>query len=534
MKNKKKQIIILVVSIIIICLSFYFSYAFLVDDASGNPTTSVVSLGSNKLQVTDSVEIDQSMSAGQSLTKYISVKNIGDSTASYSLAWLYVKNTYTYGNLTYQVKCTEYNVYNEPGSSNVVSDNSMCDGYYGKNLLVPYDGKNLSINNGTIAPGKTHLYKIDFSIDSNISIENINDYVFTGKIGVIDRKTKYVDELGILGVLKTKYSGIIKSTPTTIPARANSGTTEKNLIEYNVGVYYGGSTYAFSNYYLRGSFNDNYVMFAGYRWRVMRLEDLENCVLILDDVLRYDTQLTNYLNTNYPSYTLNYINDIVLERTTATNRFDVNNSIFDYPSTSQWNTITDYIEYNLTKSKSISTLLNSWYNIKLNKYSSLINNVPYTLSTAKGDDLTFSSNTRVEYTGGSKLLYNVILNRSATLPRNTTSSYKSVKIALPSGDDVALAGSTAETANTDYYLFEYSTEVNTFLTLTPASIYLEEENGNKYGIPKIINVNQGKLEEYTASEYGRLRPVIAIRFDSFVLSGTGTKTDPYIIDLNEN
>ncbi len=159
-------------------------------------------------------------------------------------------------------------------------------------------------------------------------------------------------------------------------------------------------------YYFRGNINNNYVVFAGLLWRIVKINGDGSVKLILNDLMNNNTQ---YYASNE--------------------------------------------EFDLTFTNSqIYKNLEEWYKINLSDQDSLIANYKFCSDTTDGDN-GYATITRI-YTNNSPIF---------ECMGNTFTS----KIGLLTADEVALAGGSKNSQNKDFYLYNTNLSAG-WWTMSPA------------------------------------------------------------------
>lgn len=222
-------------------------------------------------------------------------------------------------------------------------------------------------------------------------------------------------------------------------------------------------------YYFRGNIENNYVSFAGLIWRIVRINSDGSVKLILND----------YTSTNGNFYETN--NETTIET-----------------------------KLNFSENK-MHEILNEWYQKNLLNYEShLISN-----KFCVDDTILNYENGTNYYLANARLLRDYNENYNCLGTNYTT------RIGLLSADEVVLAGASANSENTSFYLYVPDKTV-AWWTLTPN--YSVENNIAFFE----INTN-GMLSSDTRGTYYRgIRPVINLVKRTSV-TGSGTIADPYII-----
>lgn len=249
-------------------------------------------------------------------------------------------------------------------------------------------------------------------------------------------------------------------------------TTSSNNTSDVSGLYESNDTNSGnSTYYFRGNVENNYVSFAGFTWRIIRINEDNTIRLILD----------NEINDN---------------------------------ETYQFSTDYDSIENMYYSNSNVKTILENWYDTNLSNYSSYIASGNYFCEEAR-------TKASIDYTSGSATM---------TEYTNYTSSFKcstdgngyglvNSSIGLITYDEALFAGGYAFSENTLYYLYSDTS----YWTMSP--IGYDGENASVWQIS-----NNGEISR-SGRVYGSknsLKPVININSNTKV-TGTGIESDPYVI-----
>lgn len=263
--------------------------------------------------------------------------------------------------------------------------------------------------------------------------------------------------------------------------------------------------------YFRGAVTNNYVKFANFWWRIIRVNGNGSVRLIYDGTTAH---------ANGESST---------DRRIGTSAFNTNrndNAYVGYMYGTPGSTTYEATHANV-KNSTIKTMLDNWYESNLSNYSDYI------------DTEAGFCNDRIPYSGsgtGTTATNYAAYNR---LYRNKTPSFKCTNnsdlyttteskdgnkalqypIGLISADEVAYAGGVYNTSNGSYYLCIR----NTYWTMSPYSFV------GSYALVLCVNSSGSLSNDYVNFAYG-VRPVINLRGDLSV-TGTGTSTDPYVVSL---
>lgn len=262
-----------------------------------------------------------------------------------------------------------------------------------------------------------------------------------------------------------------------------------------------------TTYYFRGDVKNNYVYFAGFYWRVVRINGNGSIRLV------YQGTTANATGTATAPSTTKYNNANVL--------------LSDKPA----HLLVKYYE-SLTIQSSLYSVANSWYESNLNTYSDFLDyeaGFCNDISTTSGTYGDYTNNAAATFSGKTRLT-----NKAPTLEcpsgsyiTTSAASTGTKKLAYPSAvltmDDVYFAGGTSSN-NTNYYLYTGQA----YWTMTPYEfVYL------LFGLSKSANVMyigaNGQITGGVVSGVYGYRPVINLKGDLYYNEGDGTASSPYTI-----
>lgn len=262
-----------------------------------------------------------------------------------------------------------------------------------------------------------------------------------------------------------------------------------------------------TTYYFRGDVKNNYVYFAGFYWRVVRINGNGSIRLV------YQGTTADATGTATSPSTTKYNNANVL--------------VSDKPA----HLLVKYYE-SLTIQSSLYSVANSWYESNLNTYSDFLDyEAGYCndISTTSGTYSDFTNNKAVTFSGKTRLS-----NKAPTLDcpsgsyiTTTAASTGTKKLQYPSAvltmDDVYFAGGTSSN-NTNYYLYTGQA----YWTMTPYEFkYI------LFGASRSANVMyigaQGQITGGIVSGVYGYRPVINLKANLYYNEGDGTASSPYTI-----
>ncbi len=278
---------------------------------------------------------------------------------------------------------------------------------------------------------------------------------------------------------------------TGAPTFSNIATSDEGVYKVSDPVYGGYS------YYWRGAVTNNYVKFAGFCWRIVRINGDESIRLIYDGA-------TCHANGTRTAESIAKTN---IQYNTSNNKS--NYAGWTYTGTSQ-RTLGG-------TASNAKTQLESWYN------SNIGNNTTYSAKVADGkycndrnaaSGYTWTINGSFFNYAGNKRLYT---DYAPTLSCNSGDVY-TLKVGLITADEVMYAGGK-KADNNSYYLYNGQH----YWTMTPSTSgdYVNVFCVNMYGY----------LSSYLVNDTTRgLRPVINLKADTqFQAGGNGTINSPYVV-----
>ena len=252
------------------------------------------------------------------------------------------------------------------------------------------------------------------------------------------------------------------------------------------------------SYYYRGAVSNNYVLFAGITWRIVRINGDGTIRIIMQDSSLKDIFNTAGDGHKYTGFTYDNESLCSLDNQCVTT-FDVNSKTFTNNK-------------NVTNSTIKSTLEN-WYISNLSDFDShiaLTNYCADTYYTVGGDWHTYGAFTRVSQGNPSFLCTN---------PNDTYGGSYKLKIGLLSLDEFNMAGyGYNEAANASNYLYITRSE----WTMTPR---YSSSTKSAVCTTKNGNANENYITSYTET----YRPVINLNANVEISGGNGSSLKPYII-----
>ena len=305
------------------------------------------------------------------------------------------------------------------------------------------------------------------------------------------------------------------------PDFTKSACDDESCESHEKGIYETTDYDGNPTYYYRGSVENNYVKFAGYYWRIIRINSNGSIRIIYDGTSAH---------ANGESST---------DRQYGTSQFNSaynNNMYVGYMYTSG--------EVHGTNISSIiKTNVDKFYTDKLAGYvSKLDNNVGFcgdrsslNLQSGVGTESVITYNSgylRVEESTPTLICENSsdYYTSSSASSGNQKLDYS---VGLITADEAMLAGHAGgifdgNHNNSKSNNKSYLATGNPFWTMTPAGGY------NPFGIaawePYVFNIwNNGNFDERCVFDNRGFRPVINIRSD-VTITGSGTMNDPYVVN----
>ena len=250
-------------------------------------------------------------------------------------------------------------------------------------------------------------------------------------------------------------------------------------------------------YYYRGNV-DNHLIFANFCWRIIRTTETGGIKLIYDGVSSSGECNNTGDDTTIGSSVFNSTKNV---------GYMYGSSIDDTANTTD---------------STIKTFIDTWYKNNMTSYTSQLEDTVFCNDrsyTASGSFLTFKADNRL-YTNKKPTLKCENTKDKFTASANNGNGALTYPIGLIAADEMAYAGGIFNTSNSSFYLY---TGKN-YWTLSP---YLSS-NGITAGI--LLN-SGGKLNAiYVINVSYGVRPVISLKSGTEISSGSGTSTDPFIVE----
>ena len=274
-----------------------------------------------------------------------------------------------------------------------------------------------------------------------------------------------------------------------------------------------------TSYYYRGSVENNYVKFAGYYWRIIRINGNGSIRMIYDGTVAHDNGESSE------------------DRMYGTSQFNPSNN----------NNM--YVGYMYTSgnvngtgtSSSIKTANDNFYKSKLASYASYIDissGFCGDRSVLTSQDNVGVGNNITYYAGYLRVISSTpnlkcenMLDYYTISSASTGNKALTYSVGLITADEVLLAGISGGIFNGNqnqqqYSLKSYLTIGNYFWTMTPIGFYIPYSLNSNYSDVFFVDITGFIDDTYTIDVLG-LRPVINLK-STLKFTGDGTKNNPYI------
>ena len=301
-----------------------------------------------------------------------------------------------------------------------------------------------------LVEGKNTLPIRVIAEDGSEKIYNIN---ITRKGGVTSLKNEIME------------NKVITANPTL--TTSNNNTSDVSGLYKSTATNTGNPTY-----YFRGNVTNNYVSFAGFTWRIVRVNEDGTIRIVMQDGINS--------NGNY--------------------RYNLKNNNYTY------------MYYSNSEAK---TTLENWYQTNIGSKTNLASKVAsgaYYCEQAKAkyhDSYTSGNATMTTYSK-----YTPDFKCSSD---GNNKGVVNASVGLLTYDEVVYAGGYYAQNNNNYYLYNN----NYFWTMSPA--------GFSGSVAYLWFVNtSGRINYYDVNRPLRLFPVIILNVDTLV-TGTGTNSDPFVV-----
>ena len=382
------------------------------------------------------------------------------------------------------------------------------------------DSSTILSKNPTLTPGSEATVTIVFgykreatTLPSNtISVSNLGVQLLYEQINTSDNNNPQGDPTGedILYRRLIAKEASDKTYETGIKEISAKGNPDFSKISTTDDGMYAMKDDVGTSYYYRGAVLDNWVSFAGFLWRVIRVNGDNTVRMIYSGTKASHTGAgaqigTSAFNSTYnsPKYVGYMYGDTdATEEEAFTNK---NNS-------------------------TIKGVIDTWYQNNLSSYSGYLADEVFCNDRTLASTSTYSSSNNFAYAGWERLA-NTNKAPQLTCPNlardgftTTTASIGNKALTYPIGlitaDEVSLAGGVQWTDNKSYYLYtgQWYRALSAYYWYGGRDIEFHVHSSGYLD-------NDGSVRDS-----GGTRPVVSLRTSTLVTSGTGTETDPYVIE----
>ena len=312
-------------------------------------------------------------------------------------------------------------------------------------------------------------------------------------------------------------------TPDFTTVSGNNGTDSNGntgLGDGTDGIYASEDDFG-TSYYFRGAVENNYVYFAGFYWRIIRING--------DGSIRMIYAGTSPHENGYNDFSTN---DTIIGISEYNSSYN-DNAYVGYMYGTPGSTTYDATHSN-TNDSTIKTLVDDWYRSHLSRSSYAIADTIYCndrsitpvysfTGTGIGIEDTAYSNLKRNWIDHTPSLKCTNINDRFTVENNIGNTALTYPVGLITLDEAAMAGGLTYNpysyiTNTDYYLYTG----DWYWTMTPDAFAA--------GYAFVGYVNSGGRLEYSRVDgngHGA-RPVVSLNSDA-ISRGSGTMIDPFVV-----
>ena len=391
-----------------------------------------------------------------------------------------------------------------------------------------------------------YKYIIVIYVDNNLAGNDITEGVFTGNISA-DATQGLINADYTLNRLYNLNNSIVLDTthtPDFTTVSGNNGKDNNNntgLGDGTNGIYKSEDDFG-TSYYFRGAVDNNYVKFADFYWRIIRINGDGTIRMIYAGTEAHtngesetDSRIgTSKYNVNYQDN--GYVGYMYGNFTTPTNCSTDDNNVTTCTGGS-----TSYEEAHANINDStIKTYIDSWYNTYLSNYAYAIADTIYCndrsitpvdsfagialTGTGKGMENTAYSGFTRGYISHTPSLKCVNKNDRFTVNNSIGNAKLTNPIGLISSDEVIMGGLTNYDIVNDAYIANPDSYLTTdywYWTLTPFAAAV--------GSADVNVVNDVFLGfDYDVGNDGGVRPVVSLSSDA-ISGGNGTIDNPFVV-----
>ena len=379
------------------------------------------------------------------------------------------------------------------------------------------DTARYTISNVIYADPTTLDYSGDtkyYFINEKISYNNTTNKLYTWN------STSDVSIYLVTGATKTTENTTWNSVSYDSVTYKINGTkltaTELETNKSDKGLYQGTDDYG-TTYYYRGNVKNNNVYFAGYYWRIVRINGDGSIRLMYNGTIKNASGNEQMIDNNTVQFNSNYNNP----------------GYVGYMYGNLDATSFDEVHAN-TNNSAIKTKIDSWYktNIEDKGYGKYITNTVGFCGdrsiASGGDGIQTDKNTNFGAYGryASNTALFTCQNKERDLYTTTDSSIGNKALTYPVGlityDELVFAGMDQRHVNK----LSYAYSTTAYFTMSPS--YFDATNGNASWWSAHSDGYLDPMLDATISLGAR--PVINLKSDTQISKGIGTSSDPFVIE----
>ena len=288
-------------------------------------------------------------------------------------------------------------------------------------------------------------------------------------------------------------------------AQANCEGIE-NCEETN-GIYEAEDDYG-TSYYYRGAVTNNYVQFAGYYWRIIRINGDGSVRIIYDGTSAHangDSSTDRQIGTS----AYNNINDIYTTSVGVGYMYQTN---AQRPSTQNEGT-----------ASTIKGVLDNWYQTNITSRgldNKVVNSPGFCNDRTMREEWENYPDYDIYYAPYIRIMRMI---SPLTLKCSNTNDLYTTKVGLITADEAGMAGGVWGAPNDSYYLYIGQS----YWTISPCNYYVATFGRNA----TVFGIYENGMLEHMDVVVGAftIRPVINLSADVTISSGDGTMNNPYVV-----
>ena len=490
MRKNALYIVVASALMILICIIYQGTYSYFSDSPNSSGNNTGIDKSTTEVRdliITDKTDITNSnLIPGESVSNTFTVENPNTQDLCFQLLWTNITNTFTNKNdLIITLQKSDGTIIISESANQVFPS---ADGTLATGLKI--SGNTTDTYTLTITYKNTDQNQID-DMDATFS------GTITGQLTACPRNV--ADE-------------IIANVDTTgkCPTVNDDGTVSVTRVESENGYICSAPDNYGTSYYYRGNVDNNYVKFAGYYWRILRVNGDGSIRMIYAgdaDVIDALPNKTEVLANGYNDASTDYTQI----GTSAYNSRSGDNAYVGYMYGATGASTYEETHAN-TNNSTIKTVVDNWYktNIEDAGYASYINDTLFC------NDRSLASNNSGTGAGTSTTYY-----RWYNGPWESGTNKTNPRLMCKEQND-RFTVSDVSTGNGDLTYPVGLLTGDRYWTMSPYSF------SGSYALVRYVN-SAGSLSSYYYVDYSLgVRPVLNLKSGS-LKAGSGTALDPYLV-----